>query len=45
MNMRIIEDITNFIFVDDTLEKADVVMIPGSSYFTNGYLIWNNRWN
>lgn len=32
MNMRIIEEITNFIFVHDTLEKADVIMIPGGSY-------------
>lgn len=30
--MRIIEDITNFIFVNDRLEKADVIMIPGGSY-------------
>ncbi|MDF2845740.1 MAG: hypothetical protein K0R00_4166 [Herbinix sp.] len=32
MNMRIIEDISNFIFVDDVLEKSDVIMIPGGSY-------------
>lgn len=32
MNMRIIDDITNFIFIDDTLEKTDVIMIPGGSY-------------
>lgn len=32
MNMRIIDDISNFIFVEDTLEKADVIMIPGSSF-------------
>ncbi|SEW46329.1 YdcF family protein [[Clostridium] fimetarium] len=32
MNMRIIDDITNFIFIDDTLEQADVIMIPGGSY-------------
>jgi hypothetical protein len=32
MNMRIIEDITNFIFIDDILVKADVIMIPGGSY-------------
>jgi uncharacterized SAM-binding protein YcdF (DUF218 family) len=32
MNMRIIQDITNFIFIEDTLEKVDVIMIPGSSY-------------
>ncbi len=32
MNIRIIEDITNFIFVEDILEKSDVIMIPGGSY-------------
>ncbi len=32
MNMRIVEDISNFIFVDDVLEKSDVIMIPGGSY-------------
>ena len=30
--MRIIEDISNFIFVEDPLEKSDVIMIPGGSY-------------
>lgn len=32
MNMRIIEDITNFIFIEDALEKADAIMIPVGSY-------------
>ena len=32
MNTRILEDISNFIFVEDSLEKADVIMIPGGSY-------------
>lgn len=32
MNMRIIDDISNFIFVEDILEKADVIMVPGGSY-------------
>lgn len=32
MNMRIIEDISKFVFVEDVLEKADVIMIPGGSY-------------
>lgn len=32
MNTRILEDISNFIFVEDPLEKADVIMIPGGSY-------------
>ncbi|MBE6023420.1 MAG: hypothetical protein E7231_09330 [Cellulosilyticum sp.] len=31
MNMRIIEDISNFIFVEDILEESDVIMIPGGS--------------
>lgn len=30
--MRIIEDISNFIFVEDVLEKSDVIMVPGGSY-------------
>lgn len=32
MNMRIIEDITNFMFVEDILVKSDVILIPGGSY-------------
>jgi len=32
MYMRIIDDISKFIFVEDNLEKADVIMIPGGSY-------------
>uniref|UniRef100_UPI004056D783 YdcF family protein n=1 Tax=Acetatifactor sp. TaxID=1872090 RepID=UPI004056D783 len=32
MNMRIINDISNFIFVEDELEKADAIFIPGGSY-------------
>ena len=32
MNMRIINDISNFIFVEDSLEKADAILIPGGSY-------------
>lgn len=32
MNMRMIEDISNFIFVEDELEQADVIMIPGGLY-------------
>lgn len=32
MNMRIIQDISKFVFVEDILEKADVIMIPGGSY-------------
>lgn len=32
MNMRIIDDITNFLFVEDRLEKADAIFVPGGSY-------------
>lgn len=32
MNMRIIDDITKFIFVEDKPEKADAIFIPGGSY-------------
>ncbi|MGK0467185.1 YdcF family protein [Clostridium sp.] len=30
--MRIIDDITNFIFVEDIPEQADIIFIPGGSY-------------
>lgn len=45
MNMRIIEDITNFIFIEDILEKTDVIMIPGGSYPElpeRAARLWNN---
>lgn len=32
MNMRMIDDISDFIFVEDKLEQADVIMIPGGSF-------------
>ncbi len=32
INKRIIDDITNFIFVEDELQKADVIFVPGGSY-------------
>ncbi|MBD5459406.1 MAG: YdcF family protein [Lachnospiraceae bacterium] len=32
MDMRIVRDITNFIFLEDELERADVIFIPGGSY-------------
>lgn len=32
MNDRIIEDITNFIFVSDEPEKADAIFLPGGSW-------------
>jgi len=30
--VRIIDDITNFIFVENRPEKADIIFIPGGSY-------------
>lgn len=30
--LRYINDITNFIFVKDKLQKADIIFIPGGSY-------------
>ncbi len=30
--MRIIQEISDFIFVEDELEKADVIFVPGGSY-------------
>lgn len=30
--MRIIEDISNFIFVQDEIEKVDIIFIPGGSH-------------
>ncbi len=32
MNMRIVNEITDFIFAEDRLEKADVIFVPGGSY-------------
>lgn len=32
MNRRIVQDITDFIFLEDRLQKADVIFIPGGSY-------------
>ena len=32
MNHRIINDITNFIFVSDAVEKADAIFLPGGSH-------------
>jgi uncharacterized SAM-binding protein YcdF (DUF218 family) len=31
MNHRLINDITNYIFMDDTPQKSDIILIPGSS--------------
>jgi uncharacterized SAM-binding protein YcdF (DUF218 family) len=32
MNMRIINEISDFVFVEDKLEKADIIFIPGGSH-------------
>ena len=32
MNMRIIKDITEFVFVEDVIQKADAIFIPGGSW-------------
>lgn len=32
MNKRIIDDITNFIFVEDEPQKADIIFLPGGSH-------------
>ncbi|MFQ9510048.1 MAG: YdcF family protein [Lachnospiraceae bacterium] len=32
MNMRIIAEISDFVFVEDKLERADAILVPGGSY-------------
>ncbi len=32
MNIRAINDITNFIFMEDTLQTCDVILVPGTSH-------------
>ncbi len=32
MNGRLMDDITNFIFMDDIPQKADIIFLPGGSY-------------
>lgn len=32
MNMRVVKEISDFIFIEDELEKADAIMIPGGAY-------------
>ena len=32
MNMRVVQDISNYIFVEDQPEKADAILIPGGAY-------------
>ena len=36
MKNRIIDDITNFIFVEDKPEKADIILLPGGSFPEQG---------
>lgn len=45
--MKAIEDITNFIFLQDELEKADIIFIPGGSYSELGEeaaKLWKNKY-
>ena len=32
MNLRIVKEISDFIFIEDKLEKADAILIPGGAY-------------
>ena len=32
MNMRIVNEISDFIFIEDALQKADAILIPGGAY-------------
>ena len=32
MNMRIVKEISDFIFIEDKLERADAILIPGGAY-------------
>ncbi|MBQ1188780.1 MAG: YdcF family protein [Lachnospiraceae bacterium] len=32
MNMRVVQDISDYIFVEDQPEKADAILIPGGAY-------------
>ena len=32
MNMRIVNEISDFIFVEDSLQKAEAILIPGGAY-------------
>ena len=44
--MRIIDDITSYIFVDDVPAKADIIFIPGGSnpeIAERAAEIWKNR--
>jgi uncharacterized SAM-binding protein YcdF (DUF218 family) len=32
MNLRIIKELTDFVFVEDNIEKADIIFVPGGSH-------------
>jgi uncharacterized SAM-binding protein YcdF (DUF218 family) len=32
MNLRIIQEITDFVFVEDKIEKSDIIFVPGGSH-------------
>lgn len=44
--MKIIDDITNFIFLESNLDKADIIFIPGGSYTEflgeTAAILWKN---
>lgn len=43
--MKFIKDITNFIFIENQLEKADIIFIPGGSYpeiAETAAILWKN---
>ncbi|MCM0648867.1 YdcF family protein [Clostridium swellfunianum] len=46
--MRIIDDISNFIFVEDKPQKADIIFIPGGSYAEiseEAAKLWHQRYS
>jgi uncharacterized SAM-binding protein YcdF (DUF218 family) len=45
--MRTLTDITNYIFIEDNPEKADIIFIPGGSYAEvaeKSAELWNNKY-
>lgn len=45
--MRTVTDIANFIFLENNLEKADIILIPGGSYAESAEKaaeLWNNKY-
>lgn len=46
--MRAIEDITNFIFIEDEPQKSDIILIPGGSYAEiaeNAAMLWKRGYS